>query len=67
MEEEKGELSDIERKMKKMESWRERGDREVGRKGKGGQKAQGGKGKKAPCVFLGVITDADLRCHLQHG
>lgn len=33
----------------------------------GGQEARGGERKKAPCVFLGVITDADLCCHLQHG
>lgn len=39
----------------------------MGRKEEGGQKAQGEEGRKAPCVFLGVITDADLRCHLQHG
>lgn len=50
-----------------MESWREGGDREERREGEGGQKARGGERKKAPCVFLGVITDADLRCHLQHG
>lgn len=67
MEEEERGVQRYRRKKEKRWSFGEKEEIGRGEKEKGGQKAREGERKKAPCVFLGVITDADLRCHLQHG